>query len=287
MEIKNLGVNFADILGMRKTLTTIDCWYVFYSILVGRLDSSYLPQVPDNPTKHRGSYAARTYAPRSVEGGEDLPSSSGLAFCCLIIFVNIAQVLPPLAASTPSPSIFSTVMAACTDDDEKLVASALLVASTLQKHLGLLERIEAGKSLRLADGSPLLGLLEKVTKKVLNNLSLCTSAQIPDILDRQFLLNVMIRLKKGGASLAEIFNSEVSQHEGLGEALAELGDVQVAAFAAQESLIGTIEVVEGKVEEVEGDLVPIDNPLYNKYTEGIVKKVRNIRPDCNYDSHSN
>ena len=186
-----------------------------------------------------------------------------------------AQVLPTLAASTPSPSIFSTVMAACTDDDEKLVASALLVASTLQKHLGLLERIEAGKSLRLADGSPLLGLLEKVTKKVLNNLSLCTSAQIPDILDRQFLLNVMIRLKKGGASLAEIFNSEVSQHEGLREALAELGDVQVAAFAAQESLIGTIEVVEGKVEEVEGDLVPIDNPLYNKYTEGIAKKVRN------------
>ena len=68
LEIKNLGVNFADILGMRKTLTTIDCWYVFYSILLGRLDSSYLPQVPDNPTKHRGSYAARTYAPRSVEG---------------------------------------------------------------------------------------------------------------------------------------------------------------------------------------------------------------------------
>ena len=33
--------------------------------------------------------------------------------------------------------------------------------------------------------------------------------------------------------------------------------------------------VEGKVEEVEGDLVPIDNPLYNKYTEGIAKKVRN------------
>ena len=199
----------------------------------------------------------------------------------------VAQVLPTLAATTPSPSIFSTVMAACTDDDEKLVASALLVASTLQKHLGLLERIEAGKSLRLADGSPLLGLLEKVTKKVLNNLSLCTSAQIPDILDRQFLLNVMIRLKKGGASLADIFNSEVSQHGGLGEALAELGDVQVAAFAVQESLIGTIEVVEGKVEEVEGDLVPIDNPLYNKYTEGIAKKVRNTWPDCNYYSHSN
>ena len=277
MEIKNLGVNFADILGMRKTLTTIDCWYVYYSILLGRLDSLYLPQVFDNPTKHRGSYAARTYAPRSVEGGEDFPSSSGLAFRGLVIFVNmaVAQVLPTLAASTPSPCIFSTVMAACTDDDEKLVASALLVASTLQKHLGLLERIEAGKSLRLADGSPLLGLLEKVTKKVLNNLSLCTSTQIPDILDRQFLLNVMIRLKKGGASLAEIFNPEVSQHEGLGEALAEHGDVQVAAFAAQESLIGTIEVVEGKVEEVEGDLVPIDNPLYNKYTEGIAKKVRN------------
>ena len=68
LEIKNLGVNFADILGMRKTLTTIDCWYVFYSILVELLDSSYLLQVPDNPTKHRGSYAARTYAPRSVEG---------------------------------------------------------------------------------------------------------------------------------------------------------------------------------------------------------------------------
>ena len=39
LEIKNLGVNFADILGMRKTLTTIDCWYVFYSILVGRMES--------------------------------------------------------------------------------------------------------------------------------------------------------------------------------------------------------------------------------------------------------
>ena len=46
----------------------------------------------------------------------------------------VAQVLPTLAATTPSPSIFSTVMAACTDDDEKLVASALLVASTPQKH---------------------------------------------------------------------------------------------------------------------------------------------------------
>ena len=61
--------------------------------------------------------------------------------------------------------------------------------------------------------------------------------------------------------------------------MAELGDVQVAAFAVQESLIGTIEVVEGKVEEVEGDLVPIDNPLYNKYTEGIAKKVGNTWPD--------
>ena len=26
LEMKNLGVNFADVLGMRKTLTTIDCW---------------------------------------------------------------------------------------------------------------------------------------------------------------------------------------------------------------------------------------------------------------------
>ena len=105
MEIKNLGVNFADILGMRKTLTTIDCWYVFYSILFGQLNSSYLPQVPDNPTKHRGSYAARTYAPRSVEGGEELPSSSGLAFRGLIIFVTmvVAQVLPTLSIHMRTP----------------------------------------------------------------------------------------------------------------------------------------------------------------------------------------
>ena len=184
------------------------------------------------------------------------------------------QALPSLSSTTPTPSIFSTVLSACTDDAEKLVASALLVASTLQKHLGLLERIEAGKSLRLADGSPLLGLLEKVAHLVLANLSLATSAQIPDILDTHFLLQMLLRLKKGGANLVEIYSPEVGQHEGLGADLAQLeGEVKVAGFAGQESLVGSIEVVEGKVEEVVGELVPIDNPLYNKYTEGIAKKV--------------
>ena len=184
------------------------------------------------------------------------------------------QALPSLSSSMPTPSIFSTVLSACNDEAEKLVASALLVSSTLQKHLGLLERIEAGKSLRLADGSPLLGLLEKVAHLVLTNLSLVTSAQIPDILDTQFLLQTLLRLKNGGANLAEIYSSEVSQHEGLGADLAQLeGEVKVASFADQESLVGSIEVVEGKVEEVVGELVPIDNPLYNKYTEGIAKKV--------------
>ena len=148
------------------------------------------------------------------------------------------QALPSLSSTTPTPSIFSTVLAACTGDAEKLVASALLVASTLQKHLGLLERIEAGKSLRLADGSPLLGLLEKVAHLVLANLSLATSAQIPDILDTHFLLQTLLRLKKGGANLAEIYSPEVSQHEGLGADLAQLeGEVKVAAFADQESRV--------------------------------------------------
>ena len=74
--------------------------------------------------------------------------------------------------------------------------------------------------------------------------------------------------------MAEIYSPEVGQHEGLGADLAQLeGEVKVAAFADQESLVGSIEVVEGKVEEVVGELVPIDNPLYNKYTEGIAKKV--------------
>ena len=168
------------------------------------------------------------------------------------------------------------MLAACTDDADKLVASALLVASTLQKHLGLLERVEAGKALKLADGSLLLGLLEKVAHLVLANLSLATSAQIPDILDTQFLLQTLLRLQKGGAAkLAEIYSSEVSQHEGLAADLEGLeGEVKVASFAGQEALVGSIDVVEGKVEEVVGELVPIDNPLYNTYTEGIVKKVK-------------
>ena len=32
LEMKNLGVNFADVLGMRKTLTTIDCWWGFFPV---------------------------------------------------------------------------------------------------------------------------------------------------------------------------------------------------------------------------------------------------------------
>ena len=166
------------------------------------------------------------------------------------------------------------MLAACTDDAGKLIASALLVASTLQKHLGLLERVEAGKALKLADDSPLLGLLEKVAHLVLANLSLATSAQIPDILDTQFLLQTLLRLQKGGAKLAEIYSSEVGKHEGLAADLDSLeGEIKVASFSGQESLFGSIEVVEGKVEEVVGELVPIDNPLYNTYTEGIAKKV--------------
>ena len=168
------------------------------------------------------------------------------------------------------------MLAGCTDDAEKIVATAFLVASTLQKHLGLLERVEAGKALKLADGSLLLGPLEKVAHLVLANLSLATSAHIPDILDTQFLLKTLLRLQKGGgAKLTEIYSYEISQHEGLAADLEGLeGEVKVASFAGQEALVSSIELHDGKVEEVVGELVPIDNPLYNTYTEGIAKKVK-------------
>ena len=243
LEIKNLGVNFADILGMRKTLTTIDCWFL----------------ITQPSTEAVMRHVRMLHS--QWRDGKSFPAP---------------QTLPTLASNAPTPSLFSKVLTDCTEEAEKIVASAFLVASTLQKHLGLLERIESGKALKLADSSPLLDLLDKVAHKVLINIALSTSAQIPDILDTHFLLQTLLRLKQGGANLSEVYSSEVSQHDGLGADLAQLeGEVQVAAFASQELLSDAI-VVEGKVEEVVGELVPIDNPLYNTYTAGIAKKVKSV-----------
>jgi hypothetical protein len=123
LEIKNLGLNFADIFGMQKTLVQIFCWYT-------------MCQPSSEAFARHVRYLHGVWRSEQAEVCE--------------------QPLPSLSTTATASSLLVAALADCKEPEERLVLGAMLVTATLQRHLGLLERVVPGQSLRMDPSSALL-----------------------------------------------------------------------------------------------------------------------------------
>jgi hypothetical protein len=166
LEIKNLGLNFADVFGMRRTLVSVFAWYSSVQLskasVVGRVKVLQRMWRARQPT---------TWMPPPLP----LPSTTPHA-CHLAAFTSSDQAPP----------------------ETRQVLAAALLCSVLQSALPLLYRVVPGQSLAFI--KPKNKKLEQAAFLLLPYLA--SSAHVADILDTQFLLLTLRRIAENALSSA-------------------------------------------------------------------------------------
>ena len=243
--IQNLGLNFADVFGAQKTLVSVFVWYSSNQpsrdfFIRMKLYNQWKIKQPKEPKQ-------------LLEVFKLLPSSPPWA--CTLPWLEHGDLQPP---------------------ELRLVLASLLLSSTLQDHLPLLDRLQPGQSLTTTSAK-VSKLLEQAVDLMLNHLYLANPSSIADILDTQFFLSILMRLamnatqEKPVNSLVSLFQNEVQKVPTLQADLQFLNTkIELGSLCTKEqgeALKGEIQIVKERSSSMPSSLLRIDNPLYKSYTK--------------------
>ena len=262
IQYQNLGINFAELQEISKSLVSIFGWY-----------SMSQPKSVKFSNFVKDLYSQWTQTQETIESRpeEDVENvTENVPYGNLIeSFANISSNL----------------------DDNKAAKEAMIfvtvVAEVLKNRCGIFDRIEPETYYTMAETSKIRALVNFISEKMLSGMKHAKQEMLSDAMDIQFLLRISFIFKENSVnkdakvSVADLFGKQISEHAEILSDLKELsnsfpGMDFVGPFSFPEGCFSEFDVEKKEIESVSDSkqsyLMKIDNPIYNQYTKDIIDK---------------
>jgi len=259
IQYQNLGINFAEIQGVSKTLVNIFGWY-----------SMSQPKSTKFANFAMDLYSQWAQTQTALE-------SSPEEFELMTENVAYGNLIQAFAASSP----------AFDDKSAKALVFITVVTEVMKNHCGIFDRIEPGTSYSMAEDSQMRKLVDLLSEKISSGLRFTCKKSLSDVIDNQFLLRTSFIFKENATStdakltVAELFAKEITEH---GDILTDLQELSTKF--PEIDFVGQLSFPEGCFDQFDFEkkeneiisvekqnyLMKIDHPLYSQYTKELIDK---------------
>jgi len=262
IQYQNLGINFAELQEISKSLVSIFGWYSM---------SQPKSEKFANFAKDLFVQWSQTQTTQESIPEDDLENVSEN-----VPYGNLIESLANISSNM---------------DDNKAAKEAMIfvtvVAEVLKTHCGIFDRIEPGVYYTMTETSKIRALVDFLSEKMISGMKHANQKMLSDAMDIQFLLRIAYIFQKNGSqtdakvSVADLFAKEITEH---GEILSDLKQLSnsfpgidfLSDFSFPEGCLNEFDIEKKEIESVaevkKSYLMKIDNPIYNQYTKDILDK---------------